>query len=60
MLIISYNLKKDSFSNKFLTDIKLKKILIKKKFKENFTIEMNRKLYYMGKEKFSIFIFNKV
>jgi 2-polyprenyl-3-methyl-5-hydroxy-6-metoxy-1,4-benzoquinol methylase len=60
MLIISYNLKKDSYSNKFLTDIKLRKILIKKKFKENYTIEMNRELYFMGKEKFSIFVFNKV
>ena len=60
MLIISYNLKKDSFSNKLLTDIKLRKILIKKKFKENYTIEMNRELYYTGKEKFSIFVFNKV
>lgn len=35
-------------------------ILIKKKFKENYTIEINRELYLMGKEKFSIFVFNKV
>lgn len=60
VLIISYNLKKDSFSNKFLTDIKLRKILIKKKFNENYTIELNRHLYYKSKEKFSIFIFNKI
>jgi len=41
ILIISYNLKRDSFSNKYLTDLKLRKLLLKK-FKEILTIEMNR------------------
>jgi 2-polyprenyl-3-methyl-5-hydroxy-6-metoxy-1,4-benzoquinol methylase len=60
VLIISYNLKKNSFSNKFLNDLKLRKILLRKKFNENYTIEINRNLYYKSKEKFSIFIFNKI
>ncbi len=59
LLIISYNLKKDSYSNKYLTDIKLRKILIKN-FKEKFTIEINRERYSKIKgEKVTIFIFNK-
>ena len=59
ILIISYNLKKDSFSNKYLTDLKLRKLLLKK-FKEILTIEMNReKMIDNNTEKFSFFVFSK-
>ena len=57
LLVISYNLRKNSYSNKYLTDIKLKKILIKN-FKEKFTIEINRDKYLTSKaEKITIFCF---
>ena len=59
LLIISYNLQKDSYSNRYLTDIKLKKIL-NSKFKEKFTVEINRDLYLKKKgEKVTIFVFKK-
>ena len=59
LLIISYNLKKDSYSNKFLTILKLKKIL-NNNFKELFTIEINReKDLKKNGEKMNIFIFSK-
>lgn len=59
ILIISYNLKKNSFSNKYLNDLKLRKIL-KKKFHEILTIETNRENYEkLNEEKNSIFIFKK-
>tara|TARA_B100001057_G_C22677013_1_gene882221 strand:+ start:246 stop:878 length:633 start_codon:yes stop_codon:yes gene_type:complete len=59
LLIISYNLKKSSYSNKFLTDLKLKKLL-NNKFKELFTLEINREKYLKkNDEKLSIFIFSK-
>ena len=59
ILIISYNLKKNSFSNKYLTDLKLRKLLLKK-FKEILTIEMNReKMIDNNTEKFSFFVFSK-
>ncbi len=59
-LFINYNLKKNSFSNKYLTDLKLKKIL-KKNFKEILTIEINRELKEQNPnfEKTTIFIFKK-
>ena len=56
---ISYNLKKNSFSNKFLTDLKLR-LKLKKKFKEIYTIEINRSLYMSkNKEKNTLFVFKK-
>ena len=57
-LFINYNLKKNSFSNKYLNDIKLRKIL-KKNFKEVLTIEVNRELKKINSrhEKTTIFIF---
>ena len=60
-LFINYNLKKNSFSNKYLTDLKLKKIL-KKNFKEILTIEINRELKEQNPnfEKTTIFIFKKI
>ena len=59
LLIISYNLKKNSYSNKFLTDSKLKNLL-NNNFKELFTIEINREKYLRNNgEKMSIFIFSK-
>lgn len=59
LLIISYNLKKNSFSNKYLTDIKLRKLLLKE-FKEVSTIEINReKMINKKAEKFSFFVFCK-
>jgi len=59
LLIISYNLTKNSYSNKFLTDLKLKNLL-NNHFKELFTIEINREKYLKNKgEKMSIFVFNK-
>jgi|TARA_Y100000389_G_scaffold205072_1_gene262718 2-polyprenyl-3-methyl-5-hydroxy-6-metoxy-1,4-benzoquinol methylase len=60
ILIISYNLKKKSFSNKYLTDIKLRKML-KKKFIEIYTIEINRELYESNNknEKTTLLIFKK-
>ena len=58
LLIVSYNLKKKSFSNKFLTDLKLRKML-KKIFKEVYTIEINRELYESNykNEKTTLMIF---
>tara|TARA_B100000989_G_scaffold245230_1_gene192335 strand:- start:92 stop:724 length:633 start_codon:yes stop_codon:yes gene_type:complete len=59
LLIISYNLKKNSYSNKFLTDLKLKNLL-DNNFKELFTLEINREKYLKKDgEKVSIFIFSK-
>ena len=59
VLIISYNLKKNSYSNKFLTDIKLRLKLLKK-FSELFTVEVNRIPYETKKkEKITILIFRK-
>ncbi len=59
LLVISYNLKKKSYSNKFLTDLKLKKLL-NYDFKELFTLEINREKYLKNDgEKMSIFIFSK-
>ena len=59
LLVISYNLKKNSYSNKYFNDIKLRKILIKN-FKEKFTIEINRNKYLTsGGEKITIFCFKK-
>ncbi len=60
VLIISYNLKKKSFSNKYFTDIKLRKKL-KKNFKELYTIEINRELFLSdsNEEKTTLFIFQK-
>tara|TARA_S200000501_G_C20725942_1_gene700607 strand:- start:11 stop:634 length:624 start_codon:yes stop_codon:yes gene_type:complete len=59
ILIVSYNLKKNSFSNKYLNDLKLRKML-KKKFKEISTIEVNRENYEkFNKEKNTILIFKK-
>lgn len=60
LLIISYNLKKNSYSNKFLTDLKLKKLL-DNRFKELYTIEINReKFEKKNGEKVTIFIFSKL
>ena len=59
LLVISYNLTKKSYSNKFLTDLKLRNLL-NNHFKELFTIEINREKYLKNKgEKMSIFVFNK-
>lgn len=60
ILIISYNLKKKSFSNKFFTDIILRKKL-KRHFIEIYTIEINRELSNNDKEeeKTSLFIFKQ-
>ena len=60
VLIISYNLKKKSYSNKYFTDIKLRKKL-KKEFKELYTIEINRELFLSdsNEEKTTLFIFKK-
>lgn len=59
LLIISYNLKKNSYSNKFLTDLRLKNLL-DNNFKELFTLEINREKYLKKDgEKVSIFIFSK-
>lgn len=59
-LVISYNLKKNSFSNKYLNDLKLRYLLIKN-FKEIYTIEINRQLYEKNSkyEKLTLFIFQK-
>lgn len=58
-IFISYNLKKNSYSNKFLTDLKLRLKLIKK-FKEVYTIEINRNLYMTkNKEKNTLLVFKK-
>ena len=56
-LFMNYNLK-NSFSNKYLTDTKLRKIL-KKNFKEILTIEVNRELKekMLTTKKTTIFIF---
>ena len=60
ILILSYNLKKNSISNKYLTDIKLRKKL-KKSFIELYTIEINRELYLsdVKEEKQTFLIFQK-
>jgi SAM-dependent methyltransferase len=60
ILIISYNSKKNSFSNKYFTDLKLRKMLIKY-FTEVYTIEINRELSSknFNKEKLTLFIFRK-
>ena len=59
ILIISYNLKKNSYSNKFLTDIKLRLKLLKK-LNELYTIEINRIPYETKKkEKITVLIFKK-
>jgi len=60
LLIVSYNLKKKSFSNRYLKDLKLRKML-KKLFIEIYTIEINRELYETNnkKEKTTLFIFKK-
>ena len=58
VVIISYSLKKNSFNNKNLTDLKLRKILKKIKLKEVYSIEINRELFLNeNKEKMSFFIF---
>lgn len=61
LLIISYNLKKNSLSNKYLTDLKLRRLLIKCGFEELYTIEINRELYYKNtnNQKISLLIFKK-
>ena len=51
--------RKNSFSNKYLSDIKLRHI-IKKKFTEILTIELNREnLERLNQEKITILIFKK-
>ena len=59
-LIITYNLRKNSFSNRYLTDLKLRHLLIKN-FKEIYTIEINRELFEKNSkhEKLTLFIFQK-
>ena len=58
-IIISYNIKKNSFSNKYLNDIKLRHIM-KKKFTEILTIELNRENFEkLKQEKITILIFKK-
>ena len=58
-IFISYNLKKNSYSNKFLTDLKLR-LKLTKKFKEVYTIEINRNLYLTkNKEKNTLLVFKK-
>ena len=60
IIIITYNFKKDSFSNKYLNDLKLKKMMLKR-FKEILTIEINRQNYEkFNEEKITILIFQKV
>ena len=60
VLLISYNLKLNSFSNKYLTDLKLRKILMKKGLKELYTIEINRQFFLKkNKEKMTFFVFQK-
>lgn len=61
VLIISYNLKKNSLSNKYLTDLKLRRLLIQCGFEELYTIEINRELYYKStnNQKICLLIFNK-
>ena len=59
LLIISYNLQHDSYSNRYITDIGLKKIL-NTQFKEELTVEINRDLYSKKKgEKITVFVFKK-
>ena len=60
ILVISYNLKRNSISNRYLTDIKLRKKL-KKSFTELYTIEINRELYLsdVKEEKTTLLIFQK-
>jgi|TARA_B110000483_G_C18128183_1_gene516530 2-polyprenyl-3-methyl-5-hydroxy-6-metoxy-1,4-benzoquinol methylase len=58
-IIISYNSKTSSYSNKFLTDLILRSKLVKI-FKEIYTIEINRNLYEQkNKEKDTLFVFKK-
>ena len=58
-IFISYNSKKNSYSNKFLTDLKLRSKL-SKIFKEIYTVEINRNLYETkNKEKNTLFVFKK-
>jgi hypothetical protein len=59
LLIISYNLKKNSLSNKYLTDLKLRRLLIQCGFEELYTIEINRELYYKStiNQKITLLIF---
>ena len=60
ILIISYNLKKNSFSNRYLTDISLRKKLKKIKLFELYTVEVNREIMMNNNgEKHSIFFFKK-
>lgn len=59
ILIITYNLKKNSYSNRYLDDIKLRSKLLKK-FIEIFTVEVNRIPYETNKkEKITIMIFKR-
>jgi 2-polyprenyl-3-methyl-5-hydroxy-6-metoxy-1,4-benzoquinol methylase len=62
LLIISYNLKKNSLSNKYLTDLKLRRLLIQCGFEELYTIEINRELYYKStiNQKITLLIFKKI
>lgn len=58
-LFISYNLKKNSFSNKYLDDLKLRKKM-KILFNEIYTIEINRHLQLeKNKEKNTLLVFKK-
>ena len=58
-IIISYNSKKSSYTNKFLTDLKLR-LKLAKIFKEIYTIEINRNLYETKKEeKNTLLVFKK-
>ena len=58
-IFISYNSKKDSYSNKFLTDLKLRSKLAKI-FKEIYTVEINRNLYETkNKDKNTLLVFKK-
>jgi len=60
ILIISYNLKKNSFTNKYLTDAYLRKKLKKLKLVELYTIEVNREIMMFNNgEKHSFLFFKK-
>ena len=59
-IFISYNSKKDSYSNKFLTDLKLRSKLTQI-FNEIYTVEINRELYETkNKDKNTLFVFKKL
>jgi len=61
ILIISYNLKKNSFTNRYLTDVSLRKKLKKIKLVELYTVEVNREIMMNNNgEKHSLFFFKKV